>query len=331
MTYNVYEEATASDPTYGGTTKIAYGGKGSGKSVLLIRWLVEALQRHETAIWRARYTDTWNVFAQAKGTQLLVPLGSDVELLLAPIASKKGTAVPVLPEDVGRGLSVAGYTSAEDAVRLLRTGTANIIATPFIRQEHEVVFWTAFAFYLVRRPDLSFMHFTIDEIDEIFSPYPPWSLYDYYMRFRDAFRDFRKTRVQFSASAHIYSDVDYRIENKFRYRAYLEGAMVKTTRAVVKQRYVNALGKWEGIMESNRYQHFEFGPIPEAFRPSNMIITRIRPAVQDEAQPQPAAELPADTRRRVVCPKCGRAVYTRMPAGERVQCSNLECRQKFSA
>ena len=328
MTYYVYDEATVSDPTYGGTTKIAYGTKGSGKSTLITTWLVEALQRHETAIWRARYTDTWNVFAQARGTQLLVPLGSDVELLLSPIV-RAGKTVPVLPENLGRGITVTGYTSPEDAVRLLRPASANIIATPFARQEQEVPFWTAFAFYLVRRPDLSFVHFAIDEIDELFSPYPPWSLYEYYMMFRDAFRDFRKTRVQFSASAHIYSDVDYRIENKFRYRAYLQGAMVKTSRAVVKQRYVNALGKWEGIMESTRYQHFEFGPIPEPYRPADMIITRIRPATQDEPRPQPAAELPANTRRQVVCPKCGRAVYTRMPAGEYVRCSNLSCRHKF--
>ena len=330
MSYLIYEEATASDPTYGGTTVIVYGAKGSAKTVLLTTWQVEALQRHETTIWRARYTDTWNVLAQARGTQLLVPLGSDVELLLTPIV-RAGRLVSTSPGDIGRGVTVTGYTSPGDAVRLLRPGSANIIATPFAGQELEVAFWTAFSFYLVRRPDLSFVHFTIDEIDEIFSPYPPWSLYDYYMQFRDAVRDFRKTRVQFRASAHIYSDVDYRIENKFRYRAYLQGATVKASRAVVKQRYVNALQKWQGIMESSRYQHFEFSLFPEEFRPSDMIITRIRPAVEDAPQSRPAQELPANTRRQVVCPKCGRAVYTRMPAGERVQCSNLDCRHKFSA
>ena len=259
---DLFDRAFADDPKYGGTQIMTYGAKGSGKSLLLSTWAIKDLQHGHRVVWRSKDVDSWTIFANRVPVNVIIP-----DKLYAFEVERQGKKI-ALPDNV----SISVIPRPDDAAHNLMQGAINVIcleATP----ASEAAWWTVFCDRLVHLPT-RWTSLFFDEINDVFVSKPTgdqWMLQD---RFKNVFASFRKKKIHFRGSAHIFHDVDYNISYKFKYTVYLQGAILlpkKRTRLRTPS-LISQLNDFQGILDdSSSFVVFDYDPLPGDIATSDVV------------------------------------------------------------
>lgn len=256
---------------------INFGAKGSGKTMHLQVHMAEAMLRRELCVWRGRSVDTWHTFASFTRVKVLMPDYEAYSWKTVPLREhRKGRTID--PEE-DLGLDLERFHSLHEAVSLLERDRVNVILTLFPDQLEETAWWVKFWHYMTHRENRDWVRIAMDEFDDVMPEYPPYEEFLMHARGKDELKDFRKTFINLEASTHTYQDIDHRIFNKFRWWVYLPGSQkIPGGKSQVHQGYINKLQLGQGIIESTRFQRFDFDPIPPRFNPDFQVQVELERA-----------------------------------------------------
>ena len=250
-----FESAFDDDPKYGGTQIMAYGAKGSGKSMLLSLWALKDLEKGHTVIWRSKDVDTWTIFTHRAKVRVIVPY----EGYRISREDTDGNEIPL------ENTEIVVCPRPDDAVACLNKGGINVICLETSTVESESLWWSIFAMTL-NHSRLGWVTLCIDEINDIFESNPRGDLSQIHKKFKEAFATFRKKKIHVRASAHIYHDVNYEISYKFKYTVYLRGSMLlpKKRTSLQYSTLIRRLEGFQGILDDGaQFSIFEYDPLPE--------------------------------------------------------------------
>ena len=206
---SIVEEAMSDNSIQGGTTLIAFGSFGSGKSKLIQSWAIKAFQKGHLVILRSKDVDTWQDLASRFPVHVYTPDIYHFDY-----------------QDEGQNKNIK-YTTVrrpEDIIKSLKPEEINVIA--LMGSEYaQGFFWAWFSNSLVHHSK-GWTTFCFDEIRDVFQSHPSGPSYQIYESFVTAMTSFRKQRIHFRASTHTFHDLYYEILYKFNYVAYLKGAIL---------------------------------------------------------------------------------------------------------
>ncbi|MHB1708709.1 MAG: HNH endonuclease [Thermoplasmataceae archaeon] len=209
--------------------------------MLLSMWALQALKKGHTVIWRSKDVDSWTIFAHRAPVNVIVPYDS----YSFSIESRDGENIE-MPENI----SVVRIPRPDDAAENLIHGAVNVICVNTSSPSSESAWWTIFADRLVHTAK-GWTSFFFDEINDVFVSKPTGDQWVTQDRFKNVFASFRKKRIHFRASAHIFHDVDYNISYKFRYNIYLRGSVLlpKKRTALRYPALISQLDDFQGILD----------------------------------------------------------------------------------
>ncbi len=294
---NIKDQALGDNPIQGGTTIIAFGGFGSGKSKLIQSWALNAFETGHLVIMRSKDVDTWQDLASKYPVHVYSPGIYHFDF-----------------EEPAQNSNIK-YTMIrrpDDMVHALNPRELNIIAV--LGSEYaQGFFWSWFSTSLVHSAK-GWTTFCFDEIRDVFQSHPSGPSYQVYESFVSAMTSFRKQRIHFRASTHTFHDLYYEILYKFNYVAYLKGSIL-----LPKKR--TALKFRTPIEEKSDREHYildnisEFivvhhDPLPESLASRRTISIEGQDFYPDNF---PLESLKMGIQPMVECPNCGREFHARAP------------------
>ena len=289
--------AFADDPIQGGTSIIAFGSFGAGKSKLLQSWAVKAFKRGHLVILRSKDVDTWQDLASEYPIHVYSPDFYHFDF-----------------DDPGqnRNIKYSLIRRPDDIVSHLSKDEINVIVV--LGSEFDSgFFWSWFSKSLIHHAH-TWTTFIFDELRDVFQSHPSGPSYNIYESFVNAMTSFRKKRIHFRASTHTFHDLYYEILYKFQYTAYLKGAIL-----LPKKR--TALDYTTPIKEAIDREHYildnisEFEVVEHLLLPEN-LATSLTVSIEGkdfDASNFPLELLSMGIHPMVQCPACGRSFHASSP------------------
>ena len=206
---SIVEEAMGDNSIQGGTSLIAFGSFGSGKSKLIQSWAIKAFQKGHLVILRSKDVDTWQDLSYQFPVHVYTP---DIYHF------------DYQDPQQNSNIKYTMIRRPDDILKSLKREEINVIA--LIGSEYaQGFFWAWFSNSLVHISK-GWTTFCFDEIRDVFQSHPSGPSYMIYESFVSAMTSFRKQRIHFRASTHTFHDLYYEILYKFNYVAYLKGAIL---------------------------------------------------------------------------------------------------------
>ena len=206
---SIVEEALGDNSIQGGTSLIAFGSFGSGKSKLIQSWAIKAFQKGHLVILRSKDVDTWQDLSYQFPIHVYT---SDIYHF------------DYQDQEQNHNIKYTMIRRPDDILKSLKREEINVIA--LMGSEYaQGFFWAWFSNSLVHNSK-GWTTFCFDEIRDVFQSHPSGPSYQIYESFVTAMTSFRKQRIHFRASTHTFHDLYYEILYKFNYVAYLKGAIL---------------------------------------------------------------------------------------------------------
>lgn len=295
-----FESAFEDNIEYGGTQIMAYGAKGSGKSMLLSLWALKDLERGHTIIWRSKDVDTWTIFSHRAKVRVIVPY----EGYRITREDKDENEIPL------ENTEIVVCPRPDDAVALLNKGGVNIICLQTSTVESESLWWSIFSLSLTHAR-LGWVTLCIDEINDLFESNPRGDLAQIHKKFKETFASFRKKKIHVRASAHIYHDVNYEISYKFKYTVYLRGALLLPKKRTSLQ-YPTLIRKLEGFQgildDGTQFSIFDYDPLPQDVATQEIVTVE---GPEWSMNDYPSLVLRIGLKPSVSCTGCSRSMRVR--------------------
>ncbi len=203
------DEAFGDNPIQGGTSIIAFGAFGSGKSKLLQSWAISDFEKGHLVILRSKDVDTWQDLASRYPIHVYTP---DIYHF------------DYQEEGQSKNIRYTMIRRPDDIVKSLRRDEINVISV-LGSEFAQGFFWAWFSSALVHHSK-GWTSFFFDEIRDVFQSHPSGPSYQVYESFVNSMTSFRKQRIHFRASTHTFHDLYYEILYKFNYVVYLKGAIL---------------------------------------------------------------------------------------------------------
>ncbi len=205
----IVDEAMSDNPIQGGTSLIAFGSFGSGKSKLIQSWAIKAFQKGHMVILRSKDVDTWQDLSFQFPIHVYTP-----DIYHFDFQFQEQT----------QNIKYTMVRRPDDIIKSLKRDEINVIA--LMGSEYaQGFFWAWFSNSLVHNSK-GWTTFCFDEIRDVFQSHPSGPSYMIYESFVSAMTSFRKQRIHFRASTHTFHDLYYEILYKFNYVAYLKGSIL---------------------------------------------------------------------------------------------------------
>ena len=291
------EEALGDNPIQGGTTIIAFGGFGSGKSKLIQSWAIKDFEKGHLVILRSKDVDTWQDLASKFPVHVYSPNIYHFDF-----------------QDIGQNQNIR-YTMIrrpDDIIKSLKKNELNIISV--LGSEYaQGFFWSWFSNSLVHHSK-GWTTFCFDEIRDVFQSHPSGPSYQVYESFVSAMTSFRKQGIHFRASTHTFHDLYYEILYKFNYVSYLRGAIL-----LPKKR--TALQYRTPIQEKADREHYildnisSFEVVHHHLLPDS-LATKLTVSLEGpdfDTENFPLEALSMGIQPMVECPNCEREFHARAP------------------
>ena len=292
---NLKDQALGDNPIQGGTTIIAFGGFGSGKSKLIQSWAIKDFEKGHLVILRSKDVDTWQDLSSRYPVHVYTPDIYHFDF-----------------QDIKQNQNIH-YTMInrpDDIVKSLKKNEINVIAV--LGSEYaQGFFWSWFSNSLIHHAS-GWTTFCFDEIRDVFQSHPSGPSYQIYESFVNAMTSFRKQRIHFRASTHTFHDLYYEILYKFNYVAYLKGSIL-----LPKKR--TALQFRTPIEEKADKEHYildnisSFEVVHHPLLPDE-LATKLTISIEGpDFNPEnfPLESLKMGIQPMVECPECGREFHAR--------------------
>ncbi len=292
---NLKDQALGDNPIQGGTTIIAFGGFGSGKSKLIQSWAIKDFEKGHLVILRSKDVDTWQDLSSRYPVHVYTPDIYHFDF-----------------QDISQNQNIH-YTMIrrpDDIVKSLKRDEINVISV--LGSEYsQGFFWSWFSNSLIHHSS-GWTTFCFDEIRDVFQSHPSGPSYQIYESFVNAMTSFRKQRIHFRASTHTFHDLYYEILYKFNYVAYLKGSIL-----LPKKR--TALQFRTPIEEKADKEHYildnisSFEVVHHALLPDE-LATKLTISIEGpDFNPEnfPLESLKMGIQPMVECPECGREFHAR--------------------
>jgi len=268
------------DPEQGARLLIITGEQGSGKTTLMLIFAKKMMET-DYVVWRGRDLAQWHRFPDYWRNVVIFAHEND-DLTFLKIPHNGGE-----PEELD-DVRIIKYSDPRDIIPRLRKTKINVVYEPsFYSISDELAydilarsniaispkrrkamkasfFWFEFFFRLLQRPDRRWISVFLDEVDDIMPETPKglqWVLQEW---MKDTIKDLRKAFINFIGSAHILTNVDWRIRSKIQIRIYLKGAQIEKNSLLKgsKASFVHKLQPGTALIEWGTYGVFTFKPLP---------------------------------------------------------------------
>ena len=291
------EQALGDDPNQGGTSLIAFGSYGSGKSKLLQSWAIQAFQSGHLVIVRSKDVDTWQDLASEYPIHVYSP---DIYQF------------DFMDKNQDRNIKYTVVRRADDMVKALRRDEINIIAVNG-SESAQGFFWAWFSNSLVH-VNSGWTTLCFDEMRDVFNSKPSGEDYRVYESFLTAMSSFRKRKIHLRASTHTFHDLYYEILYKFAYTVYLRGSIL-----LPKKR--TALRFRTPIERNTDLEHYildnksEFWIVHHPLLPVNLAtgntVSFEGPDFDRDSFPRESMNMGIEP--LVECPNCNKVFHSRTP------------------
>ncbi len=290
----IVDEAMSDNPIQGGTTLIAFGSFGSGKSKLIQSWAIKAFQKGHLVIIRSKDVDTWQDLASQYPIHVYTPDIYHFDY----------------QDEENQNIKYTMVRRPDDIIKSLKRDEINVIA--LIGSEYaQGFFWAWFSNSLVHNSK-GWTTFCFDEIRDVFQSHPSGPSYQIYESFVSAMTSFRKQRIHFRASTHTFHDLYYEILYKFNYVAYLKGSILlpkKRTALKFRTPIEEECDKEHYILDNiSSFEVVHHSLLPESLATGNTVSIE---GPDFEPDNFPLESMKMGVQPVVECPNCEREFHAR--------------------
>ena len=269
---NLLKEIFERDYNRGAKQITILGGKGVGKSTLLLRFALRSLEVGDMVIWRGRFRDIWTRLNPNDVVLYFHELDNPRILRFKPHSDSS--------EDVTSEYKIKKYQDSKDLLQTLERDRLNVVYEPsyFLPSEdfrgrmglngdiiEGIGWWYEFLEVITKRPSAIWTTICFDEIHDLApsgTSGPLWKLIE---KGQSYFSELRDRYITFYGVTHDFSLIDFRIQRKFTWFIYLAGSHPVKGTAMREKTVVNWLKEGEGIIESidkGQYGKIAFDPFP---------------------------------------------------------------------
>lgn len=240
---------------HGGVSAIITGETGSGKTTFMLSHIIYyILYQHpkrysrEYLFWRGQSSCQWAYIPFEK-----------IKLLLDPMYEYK-----LVNRETGEeldldslGLKYEYCEDLEDFYRYAETHMLNIFYMELGR-------FIDFLHFLNNRHDINWISIFYDELQDLAEPNAPGELWLRNKKLADQLANTRKNYINFYATTHSLSSVDYRVVRKIKYRVYLKNAKIPRD-SIIRNKLLTRNPKYcsigKAIIEGSEFRMVEFKPL----------------------------------------------------------------------